>query len=122
MKFIKQFLIIVAVSLIGELLGKIIPLPIPGSIYGLVLMFLALKFKLFPLSSVKETSKFFIDIMPIMFVPPGVAILESLDVLKAHWWQIVLISFVSTFVVMIVSGLVTQFAMYLKEQLTGNKE
>lgn len=122
MKFIKQFLIIVAVSLIGELLGKIIPLPIPGSIYGLVLMFLALKFKLFPLSSVKETSKFFIDIMPIMFVPPGVAILESLDVLKAHWWQIVLISFVSTFVVMIVSGLVTQFAMYLKEKLTGNKE
>jgi len=108
MKFIKQFLIILTISLIGELMGRFIPFPIPGSIYGLILMFLALQFKLLPLESVKETSKFLIDIMPIMFVAPGVCVLEYLHVLKAHWWQIIVISIVSTFIVMVVSGTVTQ--------------
>lgn len=111
MRFIKQFIIILIVSLIGEFLGYVLPLPVPGSIYGLVLMFCALKFKIFPLSSVKETSMFFIDIMPIMFVPPGVAIIGNLELLKDHWWQIVLIAIISTFVVMIITGLVTQLVM-----------
>lgn len=114
MKFVKQFLIIVTVSLLGELLAWFIPLPIPGGIYGLILMFFALKFKLFPLSKVKETSKFFIDIMPIFFVPPGVAILDSLDVLKNHWWQITLTAFLSTFVVMIISGKITTLILTLR--------
>lgn len=118
MKFVRQFLIIISISLIGEVMGHFIPLPIPGSIYGLVLMFMALNFKLFPLSEVKETSKFLLDIMPIMFVAPSVCILESLDVLKAHWWQIVIISVVSTVAVMVVSGTVSQLVMKVKEKRT----
>lgn len=111
MKLIKQFLIIIAISLIGEVLSVVVLLPIPGSIYGLVLMFLALYFKVIHVHSVKETSGFLIDIMPIMFVPPGVCILETLDVLKAHWWQLLVLTVVSTFVVMVVSGIVTQVVM-----------
>ncbi|MBQ0052056.1 MAG: CidA/LrgA family protein [Treponema sp.] len=116
MAIVKQFFIILTVSLIGEAAGYFIPLPIPGSIYGLILMFFALHFKIFKVSSVKETGKFLIDTMPLMFVPPGVGILGCLDVLKAHWWQIVLIAFSSTLVVMAVSGLVTQLIMKLKDR------
>lgn len=116
MKYIQQFLVILSVSFLGELMGYFIPLPIPGSIYGLLLMFTALSLKIVSISSVKETSKFLIDIMPVMFVPPGVCILKNLDVLKAHWWQIVLITVVSTFVVMIVTGLITQSIMKVKEK------
>lgn len=122
MKHVNQFLIILSVSFLGELLAWFIPLPIPGGIYGLILMFCALKFRIFPLSKVKETSKFFIDIMPIFFVPPGVAILDSLDVLKAHWWQITLTAILSTFVVMIISGHITQLIMKLKDKSTATYE
>lgn len=115
MKYVKQFIIIISVSLIGELLAWIIPLPIPGGIYGLILMFCVLKFKLLTLEKVRTTSKFFIDIMPIMFVPPGVAILDSLDVLKAHWLQIVLTAFISTFIVMAVAGLITQLIIKISK-------
>ena len=62
MKYIKQFVIIIAISFIGELLNKLIPLPIPASIYGLVIMFTALKTKIIPLSSIKETGNFFYSI------------------------------------------------------------
>ena len=79
-------------------------------------MFFALQFKVFPLDAVKETSKFLIDIMPIMFVPPGVCVLEYLDVLRAQWWEIVLSWIVSTCVVMSGTGLVTQLVMKGKEK------
>lgn len=118
MEYLKQFLIIIAVSFFGELLAWLIPLPIPGGIYGLVIMFCVLKFNILPLAKVKKASKFFIDIMPIMFVAPGVAILDSLDVLKAHWLQIVIAAIFSTFIVMIAAGLVTQLII----KLEGNKE
>ena len=42
MKYLWQFLIIVAFSFVGELLHFLIPLPIPASIYGIVLLFVAL--------------------------------------------------------------------------------
>ena len=48
MKYIKQFGIILVVSLLGEGLNYLIPLPIPASIYGLVLMLLALGLKIIP--------------------------------------------------------------------------
>ena len=42
MKYVKQFLIILAISLIGELLKYVLPLPIPASIYGMVILFICL--------------------------------------------------------------------------------
>ena len=42
MKYLKQFLIILSISLVGELLKYLLPLPIPASIYGMVILFVAL--------------------------------------------------------------------------------
>ena len=56
MKFVKQFAIFVTICFIGEVLHKVIPLPVPASIYGLVLMFCALKFKIMPLQEVEVFS------------------------------------------------------------------
>lgn len=109
MKYVKQFLIILFISFLGELLKWMIPLSIPASIYGMILLFLALEFKIIKVSDVKETSVFLIEIMPIMFVPPGVGLLESWDELQPIWIQVVVITLVSTVAVMAVSGVVTQW-------------
>jgi len=116
MKFVKQFFIIALISLIGEVLHYFIPLPIPASIYGLVLMFTALKLKIFPLSAVKETSDYLLSIMPIFFVAPAIAILENLEVLKAHWIFLFIVSFISTILAMVSSGFVTQIIIRLKNK------
>ena len=78
MKYIRQFLIILLISFLGELLKYIIPLSVPASIYGMVLMFLALELKILKVSDVKETSTFLIEIMPLMFVPAGGGIAADL--------------------------------------------
>ena len=60
MKYIKQFGIILAVTFAGEVLKYMIPLPVPASIYGLLLLFLLLTFRLVKLEQVKEAGLFLI--------------------------------------------------------------
>ena len=111
MKYLKQMLIILSVSLLGELLHEVLPLPVPASIYGIVGMFLLLYTGLVKVDHVKETSAFLIEIMPVMFVPAAVGLIRSWDILKAHWLSYITVVAVSTVVVMVVSGLVTQAVM-----------
>lgn len=108
MKYLKQFLIILAVSFLGEALHKLLPLPIPASIYGIVLMFILLKTKLLLLASIRETAMFLVEIMPVMFIPAAVGIMDSWGIIAPSWLVYLTMTVVSTVVVMAVSGLVTQ--------------
>ncbi len=96
-------------SFAGEALKSLIPLPIPASIYGLLLLLFALVSGLLPLESVKEISKFLIEIMPLMFIPAAVGLLESWGALSGIFWQVATATAVSTVLVMGVSGQVTQY-------------
>ena len=108
MKFVLQFLIIMVFAFVGELLHYFIPLPIPASIYGIVLLFLALELKVVKVSDIEQTSSFLIAIMPLMFLPPAVGVIESWDLIQGAWLPYVVVTVVSTVVVMAVSGMVTQ--------------
>lgn len=116
MKYILQFEIIIAISLIGELLNRIIPLPIPASIYGMVILFTALCTGVIKLSAVRETGKFLIYIMPMMFIPATVGLLESWSVMQEFLTAIIVISLVSTVLVMVFTGHITQFIIKLKNK------
>ena len=72
MKYIKQFSIIITVSFLGEVLHALLPLPIPASIYGLLLMLAGLCCHIIPMDGVKETGKFLVEVMPLMFIPAAV--------------------------------------------------
>ena len=63
-KFIRQFLIIILISFAGELLHAILPLPVPASIYGLLILLAGLQTKVIPLKAVDEAGGFLIEIMP----------------------------------------------------------
>lgn len=108
MKYAIQFLIILAFCFAGELLGKLIPLPIPANIYGIVLLFIALETKLIKVSDLKETSSFLIATMPIMFLPPAVGLLESWDTIKGSILEIGVITVATTLIVMAAAGWTTQ--------------
>ena len=71
MKHLRQFLIILLFSFLGEGLKALLPLPVPASIYGLVLLFAALELGIIKLSAVEDAGKFLIEIMPVMFIPAG---------------------------------------------------
>ena len=108
MKFIRQFCIILFVTFLGELLHLLIPLPIPASVYGLVLMLLALQSGLVKVEQVKEAAVFLIEIMPVMFIPAGAGLLESWGALQPIWLPVCIITAATTVLVMAVTGRVTQ--------------
>ena len=110
MKYFRQFCIIV-ISCLGEVCHFWLPLPIPASIYGLLLMLAALCTRLIPLDSVKDAGKFLIDIMPVMFIPAAVGLLESWGVLRPMLIPLLVIVPVTTILVMVISGRVTQWVI-----------
>ena len=108
MKYVKQFLIILAFTLVGEVLAKVIPVPIPAAIYGFVLLFIALCAGLLQPEHIKETANFLISALGLLFVAPAVNILAYLDIIAPALVPLCVIILSSTFVVFIVAGLVTQ--------------
>lgn len=122
MKYLKQLFIIVIVSFVGELIHFFVPLPIPASIYGLVIMFLLLEFKIVKLEKVKDVSSFLLDIMPIFFVPPCVGFINAFPLMKQYGVQFMVIGIGTTILVMVSTGWVVQLIMNAKKRKTEKKE
>lgn len=115
MKFFKQFGWIMFVTCLGEILKYLLPFPIPASIYGLILMMIFLMTGLIKLDRVYQAGTFLIEIMALMFIPAAVGIIESWGQLKRIILPVSIITVITTIVVMIVSGKVTQFILEREE-------
>lgn len=109
MKYVIQFLIIIAFSFVGELLHFLLPLPIPASIYGIVLLFVALETRIVKERHIREVSGFLIAVMPVMFIPAAVGLMDSWGAIGSRWLQYVTVMVVTTFVVMAIAGYATQY-------------
>lgn len=114
MKYVKQFGIILFLSFVGEILHEFLPLPIPASIYGIVILFLCLELKLLSVASIRETSRFLIEIMPVMFIPAAVGLVDSWQTMKTAWLPYMVITIISTVAVMAAAGRAVQFMMKRK--------
>ena len=117
--YLKQSALIFGFTLLGEALGRLIPLPIPAAVYGLVLLFAALCLKIVKVEQISKVSDFLLTILPILFVSPAVNLLESWGILAPHILPIVLIVVASTVLVFIVAGLISQ-ALCRKEGEDGS--
>ena len=120
LKYTLQLIIIVAISQLGELLNKIIPLPIPASIYGMIILFTALCTGVIKLSAVKECGKFLISIMPLLFVPAAVGLIESWDIMQDFLLATIAIVVVSTILVTALAGHATE--LIIKHSKKGDKK
>ena len=116
MKYINQVLIILLISFIGELLNYFIPLPIPGSIYGMILLFILLCTGLVKLHQIREVGNFLVDIMPMLFIPSAVGIMAQFEQLKSIWIKVIVVTIITTVIVMTVTGLTTQTIIRIKKR------
>ena len=119
MKYLKQVMIILLFSLLGETLKYVLPLPIPSSIYGMILLFVSLMTGIIKLDQVENVGKLLIEIMPIMFIPAGVKIIASWGVLEPMIVPVSVITVVVLIVVMIATGRVSQAIIRLDSKKEG---
>lgn len=111
MKYLNQFLIIMGFTLLGEVLQRVVPLPIPASVYGIVLLFSALCLGLVKVEWVKDAGAFLTSILPVLFVSPAVGILENWGLIRGILLPMVLLVLASTALTFGISGRVTQAIM-----------
>ena len=111
MKYLSQFCIILGFTLAGEALQRLLPLPIPASVWGLALLFAALCLKVVKVDQVKDVSAFLISIMALLFVSPAVGIADNWSLIRPQLLPIFLLLAGSTFLVFGISGSLTQWIM-----------
>ena len=111
MKFLRQFTLILFISFLGEVLKALLPLPIPASVYGLILMLLCLCTGVVRLRHVREAALFLIEIMPVMFIPAAVGLSDAWPSLRPVIVPVAIITVVTTILVMVVTGRTTQYVI-----------
>ena len=97
MRYVKQIGIILGITLAGEILNHVVPLPVPAGVYGLFIMLAALMCGAVKLESVEGTGNFLMDTMTMM--------------VKAVLVPFLIIIGISTLLVMAVTGCMAQWVM-----------
>lgn len=122
MKYLFQIGIIAAISAVAELLYIVIPLPIPASVYGLVLLFVLLMTKVIKLAQIEETADYFLLIMPVLFLEPSVKLMTSLSIMKGQAVRLFVLCMISTCVTIMVTGMVAQAVIRMRGKRKKGQE
>ena len=111
MKLLRQFGIIIGIFIIGELINKYLHISIPGNIIGMVLLFVLLRCKIIKIEMLEEVSNFLLSHLAFFFIPPGVALIASLNKLSSIWISFLLIIIITTILVMGITGITVQHVL-----------
>lgn len=122
MKYIHQIGIISMISFVAELLYVLLPFPVPASVYGLVIMLVLLLTKIVKPEQVEDVADWLIKIMPILFVGPSVGLINSFDAIKGQILPLIIMCLFSTIGVMIVTSLVAQMVIRMKNKKKTKSE
>lgn len=113
-----QVLILYGIFLLGEFLQRFFELPLPGSIIGLLVLWLALLLKVFPLKWIESGSYFLLSYLPLYFIPATVGVMDYGHVFLGKGFLLIPITIISTFLTLWLSGVTSQYLAKRKEQVS----
>jgi holin-like protein len=108
MKHLRQLAIILVICFIGEAINRILHIPIPGNVIGMVILLIALLSGLIKLEAIEGVAEFMLKYLAFFFVPAGIALISSLNILKANFFPLIAVILLSTIIVLVVTGLTVQ--------------
>ena len=113
----RQFFVIFGCLALGEVIVWATGIKLPSSIIGMLILTLLLKLGWVKLGWVERLSQLLISNLGFFFVPPGVALILYLDLIKAQWFPIVTATVVSTLLVLVVTGQMHQLVIKFERRL-----
>ncbi|MCY8308674.1 antiholin-like murein hydrolase modulator LrgA [Bacillus vallismortis] len=111
--FLTQAFIFAVIMLISNMIAAIVPIPIPASVVGLVLLFLLLCLKVIKLEQVETLGTSLTSLIGFLFVPSGISVMNSLGVMQQYGLQIVLVILLATIILLGATGLFSQLILSL---------
>lgn len=118
MKYFNQIGILLGIWAAGEVVSQLIKnfINIPGSIIGMVILFLLLEFKIISEEKIKDLADFLLDNMALFFIPAGVSLIQSLGLIKENAILLLSCVIIINIAVMIGSGRSVDFMINLKQK------
>lgn len=117
-----QSVVIGAIILISKVIELLVPFTMPSSVIGLVLLFVALCLKIVKLEQVEKVGDALVDNIGLFFVPAGISVINSFELLKANFVLDILLIFISTVLLLLGTGWVTQLLLKFNPKKAAIKE
>ena len=112
-----QIVILFTFYQLGEWIKQIFHVSIPGSIIGMLLLFLLLMLKVFPVKWIDAGASLLLSYLPLLFLPITVGVMDYFSFFSGRGWFSLVVIFFSTILVFIISGYVSQWTAYIQNQL-----
>lgn len=119
MKLFRETIIILGIYLLGEFISKTLNLPIPGNVLGMLILLLLLIFKIVKVEQIETISNFFLDHLAFFFIPAGVGLISSFDIIKDIGIQLLVVCIITTAITMGITGKIVE--LLLKKSLKEDK-
>lgn len=113
---ILQIGIVLFLCLVGEWIALLLPIPVPGSVISMILLFVLLAAKVLKVEHIRQKADFMLKNMAFFFIPAGISILEYLDAVKGNILPLLLICFLSTVITFGVTACTVKFVLFLQEK------
>lgn len=108
MESLKQFSVILIILFSGQIIQQKTSIPIPGTVLGMIILLFLLMTRIIKVEKIERITNILLEHLTLFFVPVSVGIINVFDKIKDTWLPLLIIIFVSTLVVMIVTGLTIQ--------------
>lgn len=103
-KILLGFFIILLFLSVGELLNHLVISIVPGSVIGMILLFVALQLKIVKEDHLDKVVGFMMSNMPIFFLPPAIGVMVALPLISQHVVAISIATVASTIAVLLSVG------------------
>lgn len=120
-QYLRSFILIYLCLYAGIAIASLLPITIPGSIIGMLILFVLLSLQILPAKWVKPSCHLLIRYMALLFVPIGVGVMQYVDVIKQQFGPVVVSCFISTLVVFVVVSLSSQL-VHGERKVMGENE
>jgi holin-like protein len=108
MAFLNGITLLLAYQLIGEVAVRLMDLPIPGPVLGMMMLFITLLIRGYAPESISAASSALLSHLSLLFVPAGVGMMVHFDRIAAEWLPIAVALFLSTIITMIATAFIMQ--------------
>ena len=119
LRILSQILQILLVWLLGETAAKVLQIPIPGNVIGMILMLLFLVLKVIKVEKIKQVSDFFTQNIAFFFIPSTVALMVNYKVIENSIVAALVAIVLTNILVFLVTGLTAEWLLRLKDKRKG---
>lgn len=114
--FFHQVIVISVILLISKIIESFMPIPMPASVIGLVLLFICLCTGIIKLGQVEKLGTTLTDNIGLLFVPAGISVVKSLGLISEHPFLIIGLIFISTLLLLLCTGFFSQMIVMTTER------